>query len=138
MSINKYTHMRREKVDILELIQILKAISDETRVRILNLLTNGELCVGEIEYLLNINQSNASRHLSALKNASLITYEKNAQWIYYSIHKETLEKHSFIRELLENELSQLDLFTKDKERLQEYKLSSKTCLDLKECNESNK
>ena len=130
-------HMKREKVNTLELIQILKAISDETRVRILNILMNSELCVGEIENLLNINQSNASRHLSTLKNASLITYEKNAQWIYYSINKDTLEKHSFLKALLEIELPQSDLYIKDKERLQEYKSSGKTCFDLKECNESD-
>jgi ArsR family transcriptional regulator len=129
--------MKRKKVNTLELIQILKALSDETRVRILNLLMKGELCVGEIEYLLNINQSNASRHLSTLKNASLITYEKKAQWIYYSINKDTLEKHHFIIVLLENELLGLDLYDKDKERLQEHKASGKTCSDLKECNESN-
>ena len=121
----------------MELIQILKALSDETRVRILNLLMNGELCAGEFEILLSINQSNASRHLSTLKNASLITYEKKAQWIYYSINKDTLEKYSFISALLEIELPKLDLYTKDKERLQEYKSSGKTCSDLKECNESD-
>jgi ArsR family transcriptional regulator len=97
---------------------------------------NGELCVGEIELLLKINQSNASRHLSTLKNAYLITYEKNAQWIYYSINKETLEKHPFISVLLENELSGLESYNKDTERLREYKLSGKTCSDLKECSES--
>lgn len=121
----------------MELIQILKALSDETRVRILNLLSTSELCVGEIENLLNINQSNASRHLSTLKNASLITYEKNAQWIYYSINEDTLEKHSFLRMFLESELTDLELYIKDKERLQEYKTSGKTCLDLKECNSSD-
>ena len=121
----------------MELIQILKALSDETRVRILNLLMNGELCVGELEVLLGINQSNASRHLSTLKNASLITYEKNAQWIYYSINKDALEKHSFLTILLETELPKLNLYIKDKEKLQEYKSSGKTCLDLKECNESD-
>ena len=136
MSINRYNHMKREKVNILELIQILKALSDETRVRILNLLMNNELCVGEIEVLLNINQSNASRHLSTLKNAALIIYEKNAQWIYYSINKEVLEKHTFLRELLEIELPKLNLYLLDKERLVEYKSSGKTCLDLKECEES--
>ena len=87
MIINKYTHIKREKVNILGLIQILKALSDETRVKILDLLMNVEMCVGEIECLLNTNQSNASRHLSTLRNAYLITYEKNAQWIYYSINK---------------------------------------------------
>lgn len=118
----------------MDLIQILKALSDETRVRILNLLMNTDLCVGEIEYLLKLNQSNTSRHLSALKNASLITYEKNAQWIYYSINRDVLEKHSFIKELIDVELLGLDLYVKDNERLQDYKLSGKTCVDLKECN----
>lgn len=112
----------------------MKALSDETRVRILNLLMQSELCVGEMEHLLNINQSNASRHLSTLKNASLITFEKNAQWIVYSINKEVLEKHSFIRILIDNELTQLDLYIKDKERLKEYKSTGRSCYDLKECN----
>ncbi|WP_297425556.1 helix-turn-helix transcriptional regulator [Clostridium sp.] len=118
----------------IELIQIMKALSDETRVRILNLLMQSELCVGEIEYLLNINQSNASRHLSTLKNASIITFEKNAQWIFYSINNNVLEKHPFIRILIESELTKLDLYIKDKEMLQEYKSSGKNCSDLGECN----
>jgi ArsR family transcriptional regulator len=98
---------------------------------------NSELCVGEIEILLSINQSNASRHLSTLKNASLITYEKNAQWIYYSLNKDVLEKYSFIRVLLEIELPKFNLYIKDTEKLQEYKSSGKTCLDLEECDASD-
>ena len=48
---------------------------------------------------------------------------------------EDLEKYSFIKVLLEIELPKLNLYIKDKEKLQEYKASGKTCLDLKECNE---
>ena len=121
----------------MDLMQILKALSEETRVRILNLLTVSELCVGEIEYLLNINQSNASRHLTALKNASLITYEKKAQWIYYRINIDALEQYSFVKNLLENQLKAMDLYNKDKERLKQYKESGKVCSDLKECNANN-
>ena len=121
----------------MELMQILKALSEETRVRILNLLMNEELCVGEIEYLLNINQSNASRHLSALKNAALIIYEKKAQWIYYSINLIALEKYPFVKCLLENELQEIDLYVKDKEKLKEYKDSGKICSDLKECHSNS-
>ena len=117
----------------MDLMQILKALSEETRVRILNLLMVSELCVGEIEYLLNINQSNASRHLTALKNASLITYEKKAQWIYYSINIDALEQYPFVKSLLENQLLTMDLYTKDKERLKQYKESGRVCSDLKEC-----
>ncbi len=121
----------------MDLMQILKALSEETRVRILNLLMVSELCVGEIEYLLNINQSNASRHLTALKNASLIIYEKKAQWIYYRINIDALEQYSFVKNLLENQLQAMDLYNKDKERLKQYKESGKVCSDLKECNANN-
>lgn len=121
----------------MELMQILKALSEETRVRILNLLMNEELCVGEIEYLLNINQSNASRHLSALKNSALIIYEKKAQWIYYSINLAALEKYPLVKSLLENEVQEIDLFAKDKEKLKEYKESGEICSDLKECHSNN-
>lgn len=121
-------------VSKMELMQILKALSDETRIRILNLLMESELCVGEIEYLLNINQSNTSRHLSTLKNASLIIYKKNVHWIFYSINKGILEKHKFIKTLIECELPRLDLYAKDIEVFREYKVRGKGCLDLKECN----
>ena len=52
----------------MELVEIFKAFGDETRIRILNLLRNSEMCVCEIEAILGINQSNASRHLNKLKS----------------------------------------------------------------------
>lgn len=117
----------------MELMQILKALSDETRTRILNLLMYSELCVGELEHILKINQSNASRHLSTLKNAKLISYEKKAQWIYYKINKEALEKYEFLKILLTEELSCIDKYVEDIQNLRNYKDSGKNCSDLKEC-----
>ncbi|MCC0650914.1 ArsR/SmtB family transcription factor, partial [Clostridioides sp. ZZV15-6598] len=58
----------------MEIIQILKALGDETRIRIINILRRGALCVCEIEAILEITQSNASRHLNKLMNAKLVTY----------------------------------------------------------------
>ena len=75
----------------MDLIQVMKALGDETRLRIINLLNMGELCVCEIEYLLDINQSNASRHLNKLAVVNLITYEKRALYVYYSINKRFLK-----------------------------------------------
>ena len=69
----------------MQLIQILKALSDETRLRILNILRDGPLCVCEIEAILEISQSNASRHLSKLTNANLVNYYKEAKFIYYKL-----------------------------------------------------
>ena len=127
----------RVKVGYMELIQILKSLNDETRLRVLNLLMKSELCAGEIGYLLNSNQSNTSRHLSALKKATLITSKKKAQWTFYSINKDILDTHGFIRILLESELPQLDLYVKDIEIFQKYKVSGQSCINLKNCNSSN-
>jgi ArsR family transcriptional regulator, arsenate/arsenite/antimonite-responsive transcriptional repressor len=61
----------------MEIVYILKALADENRLRILNLLKNGELCVCDSEGVLGIKQSNTSRHLNKLKIAELIVSEKN-------------------------------------------------------------
>ena len=57
-------------------VQMLKALGDETRIRIVNILRDRPLCVCEIESILEITQSNASRHLSKLMNANIVTYYK--------------------------------------------------------------
>ncbi len=64
---------------------MLKAMSDETRLRILNLLSEKELCVCDITESLEILQTKASRHLIYLKKAGLISSRKSAQWVYYSL-----------------------------------------------------
>ncbi|MGI9571400.1 MAG: ArsR/SmtB family transcription factor [Desulfobulbia bacterium] len=65
-------------------IQIFKALSDSTRLRILLLLNrNGELCVCDIMESLEIAQSTASRHLSILRNAGFVEGERRGVWMYY-------------------------------------------------------
>lgn len=116
----------------MELVQIIKALADETRLRILNLLNQGKLCVCELEYLLEINQSNASRHLNKLWMLKIITNEKRAQWVYYMISPSTLKKHSFMYEILNKEFAKDEQFLKDNEKFQEYKESGMTCENIKE------
>ena len=53
-----------------------KALSDETRLRIINLLSGGELCVGDLTHALKMPQSTVSRHIAFLKNAGLVTGRK--------------------------------------------------------------
>lgn len=114
------------------LIQMLKALSDETRLRILNLLWRGELCVCELEMLLDINQSNASRHLNRLANAKIIDSDKRAQYVFYKINEDTLNEYSFIKELLDNELIKLEIYKQDLKRLNKYRESGLSCDDLKD------
>lgn len=115
----------------MDLIQVMKALSDETRMRILNILKNGDLCVCEIEVILDINQSNASRHLNKLANANIIEYYKVAQYVYYRINEEIIAEYPFIKEIIEKEAMKLKRCNIDYERLKKYKNSSLGCEDLK-------
>ena len=68
--------------------EILKAAADDTRLTILGLLfQHGELCVCDIEAVLRITQSKASRHLRYLRNAGLVDDRRANVWVYYKIAK---------------------------------------------------
>lgn len=130
MIIIEYVHIREmQKVD---LIQMLKALADETRVRILNILKDGELCVCEIETVLNISQSNASRHLTKLTNAKIIDYYKVNKYVYYKVNEDTIKGFSFINEIIRKHAVNLEKCKKDLQRLKKYKESGLNCDDLKE------
>lgn len=98
-----------------KLVDVLKALSDETRLRILNLLYKKELCVCDIMETLQISQAKASRHLIYLKNAGLVKDRKYAQWAYYSMSKD--ERMKFIDSLVFDNLINLELYKKDIENL---------------------
>lgn len=70
------------------LTDLFKALSDENRLRILNLLFCKEMCVCEIEGILSMTQSNVSRHLIKLKNADIVVSKKSSQWAYYELNSE--------------------------------------------------
>jgi ArsR family transcriptional regulator len=61
---------------------MFRAFSDRTRLRILYLLLDGELCVGGLVNVLHVPQPTASRHLAYLRRAGLVTMRKNSQWNY--------------------------------------------------------
>ncbi len=67
------------------LVQILKAVSDENRLRILKLLEKRELCVCELEVLLGLSQPAVSHHLKVLYNARLIDSFKEGLFVNYSL-----------------------------------------------------
>ena len=76
-----------------ELVKAFKALSDETRLRILNLLLERECCVCEVMQALNISQSRASRNLSSLYDAGFLKLNREGLWALYSIDKEGLKNH---------------------------------------------
>lgn len=96
--------------------QIFKAFSDESRVRILHLLfQNKEMCISDMELVLEFTQTKTSRHLIYLKNAGLANTRKVDQWVYYYLKDEVsdiinqlfkyLEKDSTLMKDQENYLT---------------------------------
>lgn len=98
-----------------ELTTIFKALSDETRLRIIKLLEQGELCVCDITAALDMVQPKVSFHLSTLKEAGLIKDRKQGKWIHYSIN----EKDLFRRMLILSACERMDdaVATADRKRL---------------------
>lgn len=68
-----------------ELEQLFKGLSDRTRLRILNLLIHGELCVCDIQYVLDSPQPHVSRHLTYLKNSGLVLDRREGARIFYRL-----------------------------------------------------
>jgi ArsR family transcriptional regulator len=102
-----------------ELERYFKALGDSNRLRILNLLLHGELCVCDIQYVLEASQPNVSRHLAYLKNSGLVVDRRDGYRIYYQLAepKQTLKKKlfEFLQEAYKNE----DQLREDTRRLKE-------------------
>ncbi len=80
--------------------QLFHALSDETRLGILEMLRGGERCVCELQDELEAAQSRLSFHLKVLKDAGLITDRREGRWMYYSLDREALsEVAELVREL---------------------------------------
>lgn len=116
----------------MDLIEIFKALGDENRIRILNLLLKQELCVCEIETLLDMTQSNVSRHLNKLKSAGVITNEKKSQWVYYKVDNGFIEGNYLLYEFIKKKMDENAQLLKDVERLKKYKSSNFSCEQLRE------
>ena len=102
-----------------ELEQYFKALADTNRLRILNLLLHGELCVCDIQYVLEATQPNVSRHLSYLKNSGLVLDRRDGYRIFYRLadpkHRTKKRLFEFLQDAYKNE-PQLQA---DKKRLRE-------------------
>ncbi|HVH67165.1 MAG TPA: metalloregulator ArsR/SmtB family transcription factor [Gemmatimonadales bacterium] len=68
------------------------ALSDETRLEIVRLLSHGERCVCELQDVLGAAQSRLSFHLKILKDAGLLTDRRDGRWVYYALNGEALDE----------------------------------------------
>jgi ArsR family transcriptional regulator len=72
--------------------QVFKSLGDESRIRILNLIhKNKEMCISDLEQVLDFTQTKISRHLIYLKNSGLVTYRRVDNWVYYFLRDETAD-----------------------------------------------
>ncbi|MGD1821120.1 MAG: ArsR/SmtB family transcription factor [Pleomorphochaeta sp.] len=116
----------------MEITNIIKIFSDQNRLRIINLIKDDLLCVGEIQTILNIKQSNVSRHLEKLKALDILIQQKQAQWIYYKLDKEKLKQYAFITDLLYQDINNSQIYKEDLSKLEKYKNSKMCCQNLRD------
>jgi ArsR family transcriptional regulator len=74
--------------------RMFRAFSDRTRLRMLNLLRGGELCVGDMVSALGVPQPTASRHLAYLRKSGLVVVRREGLWKYYALAPATSEFQS--------------------------------------------
>lgn len=86
--------------DTARAVQLFHALSDETRLGIIEMLDSGERCVCELQDTLNAAQSRLSFHLRVLKDAGIVTDRREGRWSYYELDREAFdEAEAILKEL---------------------------------------
>lgn len=73
-------------------VDFCKALSDETRQKILDMLQQREMCVSDIVESFNVSQPTVSHHLNILKNVGLVESRKEGKLVFYSINQENVDE----------------------------------------------
>ena len=112
-----------------DLIKAMKALSDETRLKILNLLLERECCVCEVMQALDISQTRASRNLGILQNAGFLTARREGLWVLYSVDEEGIKRHpAALVRAVEKALEGNELAIQDRERLKQAERIGPGCV----------
>jgi ArsR family transcriptional regulator, arsenate/arsenite/antimonite-responsive transcriptional repressor len=94
--------------DLSRLTRQFQALSDETRLRIIDMLRRGERCVCDLTEALDSGQSRLSFHLKVLKDAGLVTDRREGRWSYYELNPDAFTQlQEFVGELPSTKLSVL-------------------------------
>src|SRR5512137_2394360 len=101
-----------------DVVKAMKALSDETRLRILNVLLERECCVCEVMQALDISQTRASRNLGILHAAGFLRMRKEGLWALYSIAQDGMkEYYSSLVEAVGRSLAEDEVAALDRKRL---------------------
>lgn len=112
-----------------DLEQLFKGLADQTRLRILNLLLHGELCVCDIQYVLDSSQPNVSRHLTYLKNSGLVLDRREGPRMYYRLAEPNEGLHKLLFGFLRDAFREREELAEDSQKL-------KKAIEAGSCNAS--
>jgi len=103
---------------MVDLAEFLKALSDETRLRIIALLYQKEMCVCEICDVLGESQPKVSRHLAKLRDVDLVRDKRQSQWVFYYLNIDDKTASEIISAIIRN-VEEQPILSKDIQRLNE-------------------
>ena len=105
--------------DLMTTNTVFRAFADETRLRLINLLLEGEVCVCDLCDVLDVSQPNISRHLAYLRRANFVTVRQDGKWKYYAIPKKPADLHRILLGCVRGCLRQIDTLQGDLSKLQQ-------------------
>jgi len=101
-----------------ELVKVFRALSDETRIRILKVLQERECCVCEVMQALDISQSRASRNLGILEDAGFVRSRRDGLWVVYAIDEQIVNSYAAsLIGMLRGTIINEGIILQDRERL---------------------
>jgi ArsR family transcriptional regulator, arsenate/arsenite/antimonite-responsive transcriptional repressor len=121
MAARLYSAMRMKKQtpDALhESVELFKAVADPVRLRLLNLLADGEVCVCHLYEALDLPQSTVSRHLAYLRKRRLVIGRKEGLWVHYRLAKPRDELHRNLLACVGTCSQGIEALTHDQKRLE--------------------
>jgi ArsR family transcriptional regulator len=110
--------MKKLAADTLdESIELFKAFADPVRLRLLNLLADGEVCVCHLHEALGLPQSTVSRHLAYLRKRGLVAGRKEGLWVHYRLAKPTGELHRKLVDSIAVCFGEIEVLKRDRQKL---------------------
>ncbi|MCK6537999.1 MAG: metalloregulator ArsR/SmtB family transcription factor [Polyangiaceae bacterium] len=104
-------------IDVRTVSRFFRALGDDTRLRIIALLSHGELCVCHLQEALGLLQPNISRQLGVLRAAGIVEDRREGNWVYYRLlEQENAECERHLRGLVES-FAKRDVLRRDVEKL---------------------
>jgi ArsR family transcriptional regulator len=114
-------HCEVTRLDVSPVARLFKALSDPDRVRIVALLTHGELCVCHIESALDDSQPSVSRQLAMLRSAGIVQSRRAGNWVYYKLCAQADPDCRRQLQALVSSFAKRDVLRRDVERLLQAK-----------------